>query len=43
MLQDLYDDGFGFSLLWGEIWVFFVSGRDDSDGVGFWNCELGVY
>nr|POF06397.1 hypothetical protein CFP56_55480 [Quercus suber] len=22
MLQDLYDDGFGFGLLWGEIWVF---------------------
>ena len=41
MLQDLYDNEFGFAvMLWGEIWVFLF--RKEFGG-GVWNYEFGVY
>ena len=46
MLQDLYDNEFGFAgLLWGEIWVFLF--REETGLMEIWgwvwNYEFGVY
>ena len=46
MLQDLYDNEFGFtSLLWGEIWVFLFKEETGLMGIWgwVWNYEFGVY
>ena len=41
MLQDLYDNEFGFvGLLWGEIWVFLFREETGLMGIWGWGLEL---
>ena len=41
MLQDMYNDGFGLSLLWGEIWVLLFQEEVNLMGLGFGIVSIG--
>ena len=41
MLQDMYNDGFGSSLLWGEIWVLLFGEEVSLMGLGFGIVSMG--